>query len=112
MVEDLVKELLRPQIKNLQPYVSKAVPGCVRLDANENPLPWPEGLREELMNANIAFNRYPDGEANELKEALANFTGIPKEGILTGNGSYSVNYGYFWRGRESCCHSSPYLQYV
>lgn len=87
VVKNNMEALIRPQIKNLRPYVSKAIPGCVRLDANENPLPWPHGMQEELLSAPIAFNRYPDGEARELKKALAEATGIPQEGILTGNGS-------------------------
>ncbi|NMA68108.1 MAG: histidinol-phosphate transaminase [Desulfitobacterium sp.] len=74
-------------MKKLKPYESNAVPGCIRLDANENPLPWPEGMKEKLYNTSIPLNRYPDGNALELRKALAEYTGIPVEGVLTGNGS-------------------------
>ncbi|MGE4272983.1 MAG: histidinol-phosphate transaminase [Desulfitobacterium sp.] len=78
---------LRPQIQTLKAYESKAIPGCVRLDANENPLPWPKGMREELFASPFILNRYPDGEARELRQAISQYTGVPVEGILAGNGS-------------------------
>ncbi|WP_156801170.1 histidinol-phosphate transaminase [Desulfitobacterium dichloroeliminans] len=78
---------LRPQIQTLKAYESKAIPGCVRLDANENPLTWPKGMREELFASSFALNRYPDGEAQGLRLALSQYTGVPVEGILAGNGS-------------------------
>lgn len=81
------EELIRPQIRNLKAYESKPVPDCVKLDANENPFPWPGGMKEQLFNAQLELNRYPDGGAVELKNALSRYTSIPPEGILTGNGS-------------------------
>lgn len=89
MVENKVKpeEFVRPQIRTLKAYQSKPVPNCVRLDANENPLPWPSGMKEELFKEQFELNRYPDGEAIALKKALSKYTGNPAEGILTGNGS-------------------------
>jgi len=89
MVEKRItpEDLIRPQIRTLKAYESKPVPNCVRLDANENPLPWPSGMKEKLFKAKFELNRYPDGEALELKKALSNYTGIPAEGILAGNGS-------------------------
>lgn len=81
------EELIRPQIRTLTAYESKPVPDCVKLDANENPLPWPSGMKEKLFKEQFELNRYPDGEAVELKKALSKYTGIPAEGVLTGNGS-------------------------
>ncbi|TWH57618.1 histidinol phosphate aminotransferase [Desulfitobacterium sp. LBE] len=82
-----LEQWMRPSIRTLKAYESKSIPDCVRLDANENPLPWPPGMIEQLLGSAIAFNRYPDGGAQELKEALSRYTGVPAEGILTGNGS-------------------------
>ncbi|MHB1652705.1 MAG: histidinol-phosphate transaminase [Desulfitobacteriaceae bacterium] len=79
--------LVRPEILPLRPYVSKLYPQAIKLDANENPFPWPQGMREELFAADLAFNRYPDGTAQELKAALADYTGVDSACILTGNGS-------------------------
>lgn len=88
MVESMrPEEFIRPQIRTLKAYESKSIPDCIRLDANENPLAWPKGMKEQLFSSAFALNRYPDGEAQELKEALSRFTGVPSEGILTGNGS-------------------------
>jgi histidinol-phosphate aminotransferase len=58
----------------------------IKLDANENPFPWPEGLGAEIA-AGLEFNRYPDGEAIALREALAARCGLRAEEIIVGNGS-------------------------
>lgn len=78
---------LRPAIRGLKAYESKPVSDCVKMDANENPFPWPEGMKDELLHGDLTFNRYPDGQASELKQALAQYTGVPAAGILPGNGS-------------------------
>lgn len=82
--------LARPDIISLHPYESPMVPGVVKMDANENPFAWPAGMQEELFGANTSFNRYPDAAATELKQAIAQYTGVEPEGILTGNGSDEV----------------------
>lgn len=74
-----LEELLRPNIKSLQPY------SCARndysghearvfLDANENPY-------------NAPLNRYPDPEQRELKKTIARIKGVKPEQICLGNGS-------------------------
>lgn len=85
-----LQTLARPEILTLQPYESKLYPGIVKMDANENPFPWPEGMRKTLFAENILFNRYPDATATELKQALAKYTGIESQGILAGNGSDEI----------------------
>lgn len=82
--------LTRSEIRELQPYESKYYLGVVKMDANENPFPWPEGMRQALFSADINFNRYPDSCAKELKVAIAGYTGISSDGILLGNGSDEV----------------------
>lgn len=79
--------LIRPDIASLKPYESHVIEGNIKMDANENPFPWPEGMREELLNSKIDFNRYPDGEGTELREVIAAYNGINKEEVLVGNGS-------------------------
>ncbi|MFZ3101627.1 MAG: histidinol-phosphate transaminase [Desulfitobacteriaceae bacterium] len=83
-------DLTRTEIKQLQAYESTLYPGVVKMDANENPFPWPEGMRQALFAEDITFNRYPDSTAKELKEAIANYTGVKSDGILVGNGSDEV----------------------
>jgi len=62
----------------------------VKLDAMENPHRLPLELQEALGKrlGALAFNRYPDGRVNDLRQALATFADMP-EGfdIMLGNGS-------------------------
>jgi histidinol-phosphate aminotransferase len=81
------ESLVRPGVRQLVPYEAKHMPQCIKLDANENPFPWPAGMREALFAEKIAFNRYPDGMAQDLKKAIALYTKTRPEGILVGNGS-------------------------
>lgn len=78
--------MARPVILEMQAYQTKVIPGVVKMDANENPFPWPERMRELLLTQNLTFNRYPDGAASELKQALSAYTEVGPRGILTGNG--------------------------
>lgn len=61
----------------------------VKLDQNENPYPPNKELREEINNleAEVAFNRYPDKTYPELRGALSQYTNYPAENIICGNGS-------------------------
>ena len=81
------ESFVRPEVRQLVPYEAKHMPECIKLDANENPFPWPAGMREDLFSENLMFNRYPDGMAQDLKRAIATYTKTPTEGILVGNGS-------------------------
>lgn len=107
--------LVRKEILSLKPYISKIFPQAAKLDANENPFPWPEGMKEELFAENLAFNRYPDGSAQELKTALSEYIGVEQECILTGNGSdeliqliLTVFGGY---GRAVIIHPPTFVMY-
>lgn len=81
------ESFVRAEIRQLVPYEAKHLPECIKLDANENPFPWPAGMREALFSERLAFNRYPDAMAQDLKKAIARYTQTPPEGILVGNGS-------------------------
>jgi histidinol-phosphate aminotransferase len=64
----------------------------VRLNTNESPYPppaaWLEALTEELQT--IAFHRYPDRSAWELRKALADLHAVRPEQIFCANGSNEV----------------------
>ena len=81
------ESFVRAEVRQLVPYEAKHMPKCIKLDANENPFPWPAGMREALFSERLAFNRYPDGMAQDLKKAIARYTKTTPEGILVGNGS-------------------------
>lgn len=81
---------LRTEVRALDAYHVPERASMIKLDAMENPYPWPEDLRdpwlEDLRDAEI--NRYPDAEAHALKECLRDRLRLPDEtGLLLGNGS-------------------------
>jgi len=64
----------------------------VRLNTNESPYPpppeWLEALLAEARD--IAFNRYPDRSATDLREALGRLHGVPAQQVFVANGSNEV----------------------
>ncbi|MFW5774524.1 MAG: histidinol-phosphate transaminase [Tangfeifania sp.] len=73
-----INNLLRKNIKNLQPYSSArdeySGEAMVFLDANENPF-------------NEPYNRYPDPLQKKLKKKVAELKDVKPEQIFLGNGS-------------------------
>jgi histidinol-phosphate aminotransferase len=73
-------------------YHSPQVDVPVRLNTNESPLPPPEewlaALQSEL--GRIVFNRYPDRDATDLRQALADLHGVRPEQVFCANGSNEV----------------------
>ncbi|MDR1961516.1 MAG: histidinol-phosphate transaminase [Gracilibacteraceae bacterium] len=82
----MLNRLLRPNVRALTPYDAETTMGGIRLDANENPFPWPAGVAEKIAGG-VEFNRYPDGKAAALREALAARLGLSGAEVLVGNGS-------------------------
>lgn len=80
-----IDDLVRENIKNLQPYSSArneyTGEASVFLDANENAYGSP--LAE-------SFNRYPDPLQWQLKQELSKIKGVPPQNIFIGNGSDEV----------------------
>jgi histidinol-phosphate aminotransferase len=82
----------RPGLRDVDPYVSPQVDVAVRLNTNECPVPLPQTFTREFADAvgALPLNRYPDGQATELRQALAAHTGHPVEGIWVANGSNEI----------------------
>jgi len=59
----------------------------VKLASNENPLGISPKAKAAIKKALAELGRYPDGNAFELKAALARRHGVPQECIVVGNGS-------------------------
>ncbi len=89
-----------PQSTALHPYVpgkpvemllrEKGLERAIKLASNENPYgPSPKAIAA-MKNMADQVHRYPDGDATELKEALAKFHDVGSERILIGNGSNEV----------------------
>jgi histidinol-phosphate aminotransferase len=60
---------------------------AIKLASNENPLPPSDRVQKAIIAALHQGNRYPDGSAFYLRQALAKKHGFPPEQIVLGNGS-------------------------
>ncbi len=81
---------VRPEIRSIGAYQVPDARGLIKLDAMENPYPWPEALRQAWMEVlrDLPLNRYPDPRAEDLTQSLREAFAIPPErGLLLGNGS-------------------------
>lgn len=86
-----------PQIRQLQPYVPGEQPkiqNLLKLNTNENPYP-PSAkvvaaVQHVLANQADALRLYPDPDATELKQAIAQQQGIKANQVFVGNGSDEV----------------------
>ena len=96
----------RVGLENLQPYQGgPQLPGII-MDANENAFPMPKqvGLEVQDVLAKIAFNRYPQIDAAELRGVLAQSVGLDSANIQVGNGSsellHACAYAFGGEGRK------------
>ena len=87
----------KPWQKNLieiEPYVAGEQPkfdDIIKLNANENPYPPSPRVREVLNSFKYGeLKKYPSIDAAPLRQAIADFYGLKKENVFTGNGSDDV----------------------
>lgn len=83
---------LRPDLEDVEPYVSPQLPARVRLNTNESPYAPPRALTDVLLREveSMSLNRYPDRDARRLVDALASKWDWPRDGIWVANGSNEV----------------------
>jgi histidinol-phosphate aminotransferase len=62
----------------------------IKLASNENPLGLSPRAKAAIERELAELSRYPDGNAFDLKAALARRYGVPAEAIVVGNGSNDV----------------------
>lgn len=83
-----------PAVRSLVPYTPGEQPkvvNLIKLNTNENPYPPAPGVREVMDHFDIDHLRlYPDPEASELKQALADYYQLDTKQIFIGNGSDEV----------------------
>jgi len=88
-----INHWIRPEIHAISAYHIPDSTGLIKLDAMENPYPWPaEMIREwqELL-AKTPVNRYPDPAASRLTQSIRDVMDIPREmGVILGNGSDEI----------------------
>ncbi len=88
------------QSVRLHPYVpgkpveqllrEAGIADACKLASNENPYGPPPEAVKAIREAAATVHRYPDGDAVELKTALADLHGVEADQILIGNGSNEV----------------------
>lgn len=88
-----IEQLIRPEIRALSAYGVVDPGDLIKLDAMENPYPWPEAIKrvwaDKLVQTDI--NRYPDPAARALKSGLRQAMAVPDAAeILLGNGSDEI----------------------
>jgi len=85
------KNLVRPLVRELHPYVpgeQPKIPGLIKLNTNENPYPpSPKVLRAVKAAVDERLRLYPNPTASLLREKLARLHGCQAANIIVGNGS-------------------------
>ena len=85
------KNLIRPLVRKLQPYVYGEQPkikGLIKLNTNENPYPpSPKVLAAVKAAVDGRLRLYPSPTAQPLREKLARLHGCQTDNIIVGNGS-------------------------
>ncbi len=93
---DLIRGLIRDDLRHLHPYGAPQLDVPVQLNTNENPYAPSESLREAIAQAvaGIAgtLNRYPDRDAVELRKDLAGYLGhgLGARQVWAANGSNEI----------------------
>ncbi len=88
----MARFLPRPDVALREGYHSPQVDVEVRLNTNESPLAPPAGFVDALADAvrTVAWHRYPDRLARELRGRLADLHGVAPEQVFVANGSNEV----------------------
>ncbi len=87
---------LRPDLAGSKPYGAPQLDVPIRLNTNENPYPPPPALVTDIAAAAAAaaarLNRYPDRDAEALREDLAGYLGhgLTREHLWAANGSNEI----------------------
>ena len=83
---------VRDDLRALEGYHSPQIDVKVRLNTNESPLPPPAAWRDAFAAemSRVDWNRYPDRQAIELREAIAAFHDVSPDMVFAANGSNEV----------------------
>lgn len=82
----------RPGLDTIKPYSIEEKEWDSKLDANESPHNLPPLVRERVMNQleYLAFNRYPDMGARDLRALIAENFNLNVQNVQIGNGSSEI----------------------
>lgn len=93
---DLSKPPLRTDLVGRSPYGAPMIDVPVTLNVNENTHPMPqevvEAISQEVTQAALTLNRYPDREFVELRQELAAYLGhgLTRDHLWAANGSNEI----------------------
>ncbi|MGD0958543.1 MAG: histidinol-phosphate transaminase [Methylomonas sp.] len=93
MPNNLLSKLFRTELQSMSAYKVTDAKHLIKLDAMENPYPWPEAIQSQWLETlkSCEVNRYPDPEARILAATLRNKNHISSEtALLLGNGSDEI----------------------
>lgn len=84
-----LKDLIRPELEGIAPYVPVQGDFAVRLDANEAPDLLSEAASRRLGEAaaETEWRRYPDATLGELRQSIAKYCDVSPDEITVGAGS-------------------------
>jgi histidinol-phosphate aminotransferase len=83
---------VRDDLRALEGYHSPQIDVKVRLNTNESPLPPPTAWRDAFAAemSRVEWHRYPDRQATELREAIAEWHQVSPDMVFAANGSNEV----------------------
>lgn len=102
------KRFWSSRIQDLEPYTPGEQPKdrvFIKLNTNESPYPPSPRVLEAIRSAaNETLRLYPDPEASQLRQAIAEYHGLTPDQVFCGNGSDEVLglcfYAFFSPGRR------------
>jgi len=118
-----IEKLIRPEIQALKSYHVPNPGEMLKLDAMENPNPWPGALEGEWQTVlkQVEVNRYPDPNASGVKAGLRKLMSLDKLAeqnsqkldILLGNGSDElIQMIAMCVAKPGCCIMAPEPSFV
>jgi histidinol-phosphate aminotransferase len=84
-----IGNLIRQEVLAQKAYAVETLPYRIKLDANENPLAIPGGLREKFAArlGAVELNRYPEAGSTALAARFAESFAVGADQVILGNGS-------------------------
>jgi histidinol-phosphate aminotransferase len=88
-----MNKYIRKDLENFRPYHAPLKPYEIKVDANENPFPHHEALKEAIgqwTKEKDNFTRYPDTDAHALRAKISEHYNVSKDNVMCGVGSDQV----------------------
>ncbi len=110
-----LSKLIRPEVQKMSAYHVPEATGLVKLDAMENPFPWPDEMKAQWLKllSKAEPNRYPDPSSKELVSSLREcFDVAPELGVVLGNGSDELIQLILMAMNDDACVMAPTPSFV